>query len=430
MFTPDELVEARKIVQARQDMWQLIKDLAYCSDAPTDGVLTRAEFASIWDDLRAASFTAGRAFQWLAGVIGSVPPKLAEEFKPLRADQVAAAQATLGDCRTNLMEASAAAANYPGVERFNSVSSRAANIASDLDSFDWSLTFDDPNPPHYPAIVGPHGHFVMAQMTLARADSYFDQTVSDTIVLFREILNWDASINGSLRGFIKNVGGFQAKLLRAQGMDLGVLIPSDAAIVASDGADSSGLRPDSFFQLLLANEIIYNSGSPAIGQSHAELWNGRSLKEGAAGELQAMMQSLVNIIKGLHSYNPVEEFTRRLGTVHGASCDAFTGLGDLRDFWRDFDAYSLAITQFFAELPGPPVVGPGAGDLVAGPGTFIDSSTTPPTVRPQLGPDTEIDSGTGNIVCTLDPQEPISLDYEISIQGPNSTDVYEARQKP
>jgi hypothetical protein len=218
----------------------------------------------------------------------------------------------------------------------------AANI---LASIDRSLPYggDNPFPPSYPRIVGPHGDYDTAQANIALSTKYLEHFMSRTANKLGAVTYPNtARANRSMASVYENIAHAFASWIRVMAMKGGVVLPEDMAIAVADQTASSGLRPVSFFLALRQVELV-------LGRTQFTVFSERRVAPGIAFFYREMVMEWGRVLGEFAVTDPAYvEYELKAG---GSSIFA------LPVSWAALDMWAVRHLLFFHELPGPPVRG-------------------------------------------------------------------------
>lgn len=216
-----------------------------------------------------------------------------------------------------------------------------------LDSFDRSLAYLDPLPPSFPNVVGPHGDLILARDEIQHTVEYAHHSQFNAIRL------WQHTSSGNvvrIAGSVAAGSGAISKFFRVWGMTMDVTLPDDEATIQADTAFGSGLRPASFFRLLLEVEYLYGT------YKNNTLFSGRRMKLGATNDVRTMTEHVVQYVRSLSTEELIQQ-TRGGSTSWGANVADGWGhvfFVNLTDFWQAMDIWGAGVMMFFRPPPSPP----------------------------------------------------------------------------
>lgn len=282
-----------------------------------------------------------------------------------RSQTVQESFSAMNSAATKLSNAAAELSALPAAPQRNAALTHVNSAISGLTSLDKSLGYLDWQPPNYPASIGPHGDHDRGQFSLARVGRYGLGHLNwdlarlynpDVTPVFPEGAKKPcaAAVSAQVKAF--------EPFLRAWGMDGQVVLADDAATILQDEAAGSGLRPASFFQLLLQAEYMLGR---RVGEDDVTdtVFSGRLIKEGMPQNLTSAhafllgqgqcFQLLSNANGPQWTRDQIIRETKQIGDPQPKGRLA-EWIGDLVDFWKDMDNAAESWIAFFHEIPAPP----------------------------------------------------------------------------
>ena len=223
-----------------------------------------------------------------------------------------------------------------------------------INSFDRTLTFENPFPENYPRVIGPHGDYDLTQDAWYGLATYLEESMLDIGYAFSTGKSpvWPTEATILLGEAWQAMGVFIPRWSRGAGLISEIILEDDQAIIESDTAHGSGLRPESFFRVLLAHEYFMmpeGVGSFVFGE--------RTPQAGLPDPLQRMLNNSSQVEALVKKYNPntTLEFKQ----------------GNFGIMWRKADFGSAFFVAFVYEIPAPPVGDPSKPTVI--PANYFDS---------------------------------------------------------
>lgn len=208
--------------------------------------------------------------------------------------------------------------------------------AQRLGTFNRALAYTNAAPASFPNVVGPHGDYVIAQQGISVALEY---TLKARAIA---ITNWRTRHGDIvfLARSLQAAAQVTALAFRIWGGDSGLVSADDEATALSDSACGTGLRPPSFFALLL--RIEYAGGVNANSDGLLRNFCGRVMKVGIKNFLQTFITNFEFYQGSLIAQNE-----RTTGAFYTEAVQGWTAL----------DLWFFAVTSFFRPPPAPPGTG-------------------------------------------------------------------------
>jgi hypothetical protein len=213
----------------------------------------------------------------------------------------------------------------------------ASNV---LKTINRTLPYAEPFPSSYPKIIGPHGHYELAQGAGALSTKY----LADTGMRFWPVFggpSWNntARANEYMGIFLENLGKALHQWNRVMGIAGEIVLPEDQVTIDFDTAAGTGLRPSSFFSALLAHQL-------SMAGDELTTFSGREVPLGNAFYFGAMLDASGKVLSEVGKVDPA--FTvKECGSDGGVF---FT----IQRSWRALDQWSEMNNGFFFEIPAAP----------------------------------------------------------------------------
>lgn len=237
------------------------------------------------------------------------------------------------------------------VERLNAIgktalAQRLAEVP--IDTFHRGLAYADQIPAAAPNIIGPHGDYVSSLAAIEHGVQYIHHSQFD---LMRMWQNSDGSVPAITKAL--RMSAETAKdLWRIFAINADAALADDEALAVQDSQFGTGLRPPSFFRVLIAIEYFNADGKT--------IFSGRKSKVGATLHMRQMTTAAASYLQSLAIDKPEELaklFLPGSSHAHGASGTntwAKNFFDDLADFWRVMDVWNHRVIGFFRPPPAPP----------------------------------------------------------------------------
>lgn len=271
-FTPMEKTELGKLVQAVVTTADALSDTA-ASLKLTAGAF-RAEHHGVMVPLRKALESCHVA---MAGFFHS------DATVANRTNEVANAFVAVDACRIWLETAKVQAASLPVNTSSAKVLTKTASEIARLAGMSRALTYLDWQQPDFPAVVGPHGDFFIAQSNLRAAANEIDSLLAVTIALANPAAtpSFPATAVSDYSSFFVKLRPSVQQHARVWGHDSNVVLASDVTKINVEMAAGSGLRPFAFHRLMFSTEYMIG----ATGFNLTKHPSGATIITGAATNL-------------------------------------------------------------------------------------------------------------------------------------------------
>jgi hypothetical protein len=351
-FKPAEKEEIQKLVQAALETSLALDNVAASfQQAGTDS--NRKAHADALLGLVMANHHLSEGFRKLFHA-----PRGSDPFPAFRGAEVFEAFNSFSAAQQRLNSAQKGIEAMPSNSQRQTAANRVSKAQAFMQSFDRGLAYADWRSASFPTVVGPHGDFLMGQHDLARVAQYFTHTVFDAVRLLDPAVTpvFPAPAKGDFYQVMRNASGAFQPLFRAWAMESGVVLDDDDAKIRADERAGSGLRPASFFRLLLEVEYILND----TDQTPSVNFGGRRLERGMTSFLFPMTKFFGSLAERLMFANGSTWFMnqwRRCSIQIGdmVNCGRIREFyTDLPDFWPNMDGVSHSWMGFFHDIPAPP----------------------------------------------------------------------------
>ena len=217
-----------------------------------------------------------------------------------------------------------------------------------LSSIDRTLPYASPFPEDYPAVIGPHGNYDLAQAAAALSRKYIIEAVTSVAQFMFSYPNssiWPVNANPMMGTMMKGTAATQALWTRIMAMTAGVVTPEDQALIDAETAKGSGLRPNTFFRLIFAHELALVGGNPPFATV-----SGRQVQPGISFHYGDVLASGSQIIT---------EFSKVVAPtdprIYNQLYPGAGFFGDVGRAWRSLDQWADLVFLFFFEIPAAPV---------------------------------------------------------------------------
>lgn len=226
------------------------------------------------------------------------------------------------------------------VPKFNGAVGDFNDALSLLNTVDRSLSYANPFPSSYPRIIGPHGHYEMAQANVLLSIKY----LADTYMRVGGAMNqnpWPntARANFMMGSVIEKVAMSMHLWNRILAMQGEVVLPEDQASAEFDFEASSRLRPPSFFLAQIAHEL-------AMTKEPFTAFSGREVPRGLAAHYRDILTATPIILAEVgpsHQEFLIKELELAGGIFFTQSIQ-----------WSALDHWSMANLGFFFDIPAAP----------------------------------------------------------------------------
>lgn len=238
------------------------------------------------------------------------------------------------------------------VERLKAIgkTALAARLAEvPIDTFHRGFAYADQIPAAAPNVIGPHGDYASSIAAIEHGVQYIHHSQFDLLRM------WQHSEGGSVAAMTKALrksAETAHDLWRIFAINADAALADDEALAVKDSQFGTGLRPPSFFRLLIAIEYFNADGK--------KIFSGRRSKVGATLHMRAMGEAVAAYLQSLAIANPAD-----LAKLHLPSSSHSHGAGgkntwaknfweDFFDLWRVMDVWNHRVMGFFSPPPAPP----------------------------------------------------------------------------
>lgn len=318
MFIEDEQISLRNLAQARLRIADHQENLA------------TADFATLRRVINVS-----RACQLAARYLLGMKPDV-NQNRPPRPQEVASGKQWVQTCRSRAQN------------------NGFTNVLEKLDLVDLSLSYEDYTVADFPAVIGPHGDFNKAQLSIGRAQRYLHHAMYDAIN-FLEQLSLPANNGPRMTHLFRQFARANEAFIRAQMIDAGMPLPNDLVKINDLCNAGSGTRPCEFFNSTVVGEYLYTNDR--LDKSGID---GRDPELGATLFYQEMIYAWEDVVAFQIQRHPIEDircwYQLDRTDINAGGCGmAMEFRRDLADSWRDFDGWAQTMLDFIHAPPGPPV---------------------------------------------------------------------------